>query len=124
MGINLGMQLLKVAKSLLVELELRTLLVRVQKLFNVGQSGPYDIPHRQIHCHGQGLRELADDEVAAAYDLTMIMFQLTGDQLQRRRFSGAISADQAHPFARLYRQVGFAQDGVFAKRQRDFVESD
>ncbi len=122
--IDLGVQLLELPQALLVEIQRRSLLVLAKQSFDVCQPGPDHVTDRQIHRLGQALVELADNEVAVAHDLALVMLEFPGDQFQRRRLAGAVAANQAHALPGLDCQVGFAQDDQFTERERDFVETD
>ncbi len=103
-GFDLGMQRLELEHSLAVEIERRASPVFLEQLLDLDQPGSHDIADRQVHCLGQRLGQLTDDEIALADDFAMIRLQLTRDQAKRSGFAGTVPPDQAHPLARIDRK--------------------
>ena len=85
---------------------------------------PYEPANEGVGAGRQFLLEHADSQLCRPFDPAFVGFDALHHQFQRRRFSGAVAPDQAHPLARLDREIGFVKDLLIAKRQRNCVETD
>ena len=98
--------------------------IRFEQPFDFGQSAAHDIAHNQIDGVGEALRQLRDDEIGLPDDVAAIGLEFAGDEFERRRFAGAVAADQADAFAGLDGELGVGEDGLFAELETDLGESD
>jgi hypothetical protein len=65
---------------------------------------------------------IASGSVCSSW-LTAVRFELAHDQLEGRRLSGPVAADQADALARLDGELGVAQNELVAEFERDVVEA-
>ena len=72
---------------------------------------------------GQLLLEQAPAQVSRLLDGAGVRLLGARDQLQRRRLTGAVAADQAHALAGLDPEVGVDQDSLLAEGHGDRVEA-
>ncbi len=78
--------------------------------------------HRNLKVAGQRLLELRDVHIAMTPDRAAVGDYRAGDDLEQRRFAGAIAANQAHPFTGFEREVGVVEDQLVAEVEIDVVE--
>ncbi len=70
-------------------------------MLDLSQPGSDNLTDAHIHCFGQILFELADNQVRFPRDLATIRLAASHDQLQRGGLARAVSADQADALARV-----------------------
>ena len=122
-GVDLRVQRFQILEALPVEFQRRAPTILGQQRFYAGQAGTHDVTHAGLNRIGQVLRQLADDESVLACDLTAVGLLLAGNQLQRRRLAGAVTADQADALAGLDAERGFVKNTQLAEVEGYFVES-
>ena len=64
-----------------------------------------------------------DDEIGTAHDFAAVIVNFTRDKFERRRFAGAVAADQTHAFTRLDREIGIGEYGLVSKIETDLIET-
>jgi hypothetical protein len=122
-GVDFGMQGLEFQHALAIEIEFGAPLVLLEEFLDLDQPGSHDIADVLLHRLGQGLGELADDEVALVDDLASVRFEFTGDQAKGRGFARAVPPDQADAFTRIDRKRCVGQDLLVAELEGDLVKS-
>src|SRR5690606_25001929 len=69
------------------------------------------------------LAQPCDAQSSGNLDLSVIGSNLARDELQRRRFSRAVTTDQTNALAFVDREIGFDQDASIGERERNTIES-
>ena len=123
-SVDPGVQRLEFLHALAVEIQPGAAPVFREQRFDVVEAGAYDVVHGQVHGFGQRLRELADDETFGPDDLAAVRLEFPGDQPERRRLAGAITADQANPLAGVDRELRPGKDLEIAEFHGHFVEAE
>ena len=122
-SVNLRMQLFEFAQPVFVEVKSGFTLILFEQRFDLRQARADHIGDWQVHRFGQGLFQLADDQVLSCRNVAPVRLELSRNQPERRRFAGAVSTDQANSFAGFDRQVGVAQYHLVGEIEGHFVKA-
>ena len=93
--------------------------------FRLGAETPGDlVEDRAVKVPRHFLGEHGGPQPLLPDDLAPIGLRVALEQAQERRLAGAVAAQEAHPLARLNRQIGLIQDQRAAKAQIDVGQRD
>ena len=93
--------------------------------FGLGAEAPGDlVEDRALEVVWHLLRQRRGPQPLLPDDLASIGLQGTLEEAEERGLAGAVAAQEAHPLARLHRQIGLLQERRAAESQGDVGEGD